>query len=147
MLIDLEKSTNDLVMEAEVCIVGAGAAGIALARDLMKAAWDVCLLEAGGMDYEENTQSLFQGDNIGMEYYDLDHARLRFFGGTTNIWGGRNLPLDPIDFEKRDWVPHSGWPITRDDLQDYYRIAHDSLELGEFDYETSNWEKLKFFPS
>jgi choline dehydrogenase-like flavoprotein len=146
VLIDLEKSTNDLVMEAEVCIVGAGAAGIALARDLMKAAWDVCLLEAGGMDYEENTQSLFQGDNIGMEYYDLDHARLRFFGGTTNIWGGRNLPLDPIDFEKRDWVPHSGWPITRDDLQDYYRIAHDSLELGEFDYETSNWEKLKLNP-
>ncbi len=146
MLIDLEKSTDDIQLEAEVCIVGAGAAGVALARDLMNAGRDVCLLEGGGMDYEERTQSLFEGKNVGMEYYDLDHSRLRFFGGTTNIWGGRSVPLDPIDFEKRDWVPHSGWPITLDDLQRYYRIAHDSLELGEYDYEAGNWEKLKLSP-
>lgn len=146
MLIDLEKSNNDVLLEAEVCIVGAGAAGVALARDLMNAGRDVCLLEGGGMDYEEITQSLFAGKNVGMEYYDLDHSRLRFFGGTTNIWGGRSVPLDPIDFEKRDWVPHSGWPITLDDLQDYYRIAHDSLELGEYDYEPGMWEKLHLSP-
>lgn len=146
MLIDLEKSTNDVLLEAEVCIVGAGAAGVALARDLMKAGRDVCLLEGGGMDYEENTQTLFEGENVGMEYYDLDHSRLRFFGGTTNIWGGRSVPLDPIDFKKRDWVPHSGWPITLDDLQDYYRIAHDSLELGEYDYEPGMWGKLRLSP-
>ena len=146
MLIDLEKSTRDMTLDAEVCIVGAGAAGVALARDLMCAGRDVCLLEGGGMDYEEATQSLFDGKNIGMEYYDLDHARLRFFGGTTNIWGGRNIPLDPIDFEKRDWVPHSGWPIKFDDLLEYYRIAHNSLELGEFDYEASNWQKLGLQP-
>ena len=146
MLIDLEKSTNDVLLEAEVCIVGAGAAGVALARDLMKAGRDVCLLEGGGMDYEDNTQALFEGENVGMEYYDLDHSRLRFFGGTTNIWGGRSVPLDPIDFKKRDWVPHSGWPITLDDLQDYYRIAHDSLELGEYDYEPGMWDKLNLSP-
>ena len=146
MLIDLAKASDDLRLEAEICIVGAGAAGVALARDLMKAGRDVCLLEGGGLDFEEKTQSLFKGKNIGMEYYDLDHSRLRFFGGTTNIWGGRSIPLDPIDFEKRDWVPHSGWPITLDDLQKYYRIAHDSLELGEYDYEDGNWEKLQLSP-
>ncbi len=146
MLIDLEEAAADLLLEAEVCIVGAGAAGVALARDLMNTGRDVCLLEAGGMDYDERTQSIFKGNNIGMEYYDLDHSRLRFFGGTTNVWGGRSIPLDPIDFEKRDWVPHSGWPITLEDLQPYYRIAHDSLELGEYDYETGNWGKLKLSP-
>jgi len=146
MLIDLEHAAEDTFLEAEVCIVGAGAAGVALARDMMNAGREVCLLEAGGMDYDDATQSLFEGENIGMEYYDLDHARLRFFGGTTNIWGGRCITLDPIDFEKRDWVPHSGWPITLDDLQKYYRIAHDSLELGEFDYEAGNWEKLRLKP-
>ena len=146
MLIDLENADQDMLLEAEVCIVGAGAAGVALARDLMRAGRDVCLLESGGMDYEGATQALYQGMNIGMEYYDLDHARLRFFGGTTNIWGGRNITLDPIDFEKRDWVPHSGWPITFDDLQKYYKIAHNSLGLGEFDYGPSLWEKLKIEP-
>jgi choline dehydrogenase-like flavoprotein len=146
MLIDLQKSTHDVHLEGGICVVGAGAAGVALARDLMNAGRDVVLLEAGGMDYEEDTQSLFEGRNVGMEYYDLDHSRLRFFGGTTNIWGGRSVPLDPIDFEKRDWVPHSGWPITLDELQPYYRIAHDSLELGEFDYEQGIWEKLQLNP-
>jgi choline dehydrogenase-like flavoprotein len=146
MLIDLEKSTTDMALEAEVCIVGAGAAGVALARDLMRAGHDVCLLEGGGMDYEDQTQALFDGKNIGMEYYDLDHARLRFFGGTTNIWGGRNIPLDPIDFEKRDWVPHSGWPIDSNDLEPFYKVAHTSLELGEFEYEANNWQKLGLKP-
>ena len=146
MLIDLEAATDDTLLDIEVCIVGAGAAGVALARDLMKAGRDVCLLEAGGMDYDEQTQSLTKGNITGMEYYELDHSRLRFFGGTTNIWGGRNIPLDRIDFEKRDWVPHSGWPITLDDLQPFYKTAHDSLELGDYDYGPGNWDKLKLSP-
>jgi len=146
MLFDLETATDDTLLDIEVCIVGAGAAGVALARDLMKAGRDVCLLEAGGMDYDEQTQSLTKGNITGMEYYELEHSRLRFFGGTTNIWGGRSIPLDRIDFEKRDWVPHSGWPITLDDLQPFYKTAHDSLELGDYDYGPGNWGKLKLSP-
>jgi choline dehydrogenase-like flavoprotein len=146
MLIDLENATEDLSLETDICIIGAGAAGVALARRSIPAGHDICILEAGGMDFDEKTQSLYSGENIGMEYYDLDHARLRFFGGTTNIWGGRNITLDPIDFKKRDWVPHSGWPISLDDLNDYYRVAHDSLELGEFDYSNALWKKLQQDP-
>lgn len=146
MLIDLEQADKDLHLEAEVCIIGAGAAGMTLARDLMNAGRAVCLVEAGGMDYEASTQTLFEGRNIGSEYYDLDHSRLRFFGGTTNIWGGRSVPLDAIDFEKRDWVPHSGWPIGLNDLKKYYQQAHDSLELGEYDYTSGNWQKLGLKP-
>ncbi len=112
----------------------------------MLAGHEICLLESGGMDFEDDTQALFAGNNIGMEYYDLDHARLRFFGGTTNIWGGRNVPLDRIDFQTRDWVPHSGWPISLDDLNPYYRLAHDSLELGEFDYSHAMWKTLQLEP-
>jgi choline dehydrogenase-like flavoprotein len=146
MLIDLQKSTDDVRLETDICIVGAGAAGVALARDLMHAGREVCLLEGGGMDYEDRTQSLFEGENIGMEYYDLDHSRLRFFGGTTNIWGGRSVPLDPIDFATRDWVPHSGWPITLEHLQGYLHEAHDALELGAYDYSDANWQALDDAP-
>ena len=114
MLNDLLHVDRELQVATDVCVVGAGAAGVVLARNLKNAGREVCLLEAGGMDYENDTQTLFEGENIGAEYYPLDHSRLRFFGGTTNIWGGRNITLDPIDFKKRDWVPHSGWPISLD---------------------------------
>lgn len=146
MLIDLNDLPEKAEITADVCVVGAGAAGVALARSLMNRGHDVCLLEAGGMDFDQATQDLCIGKNVGMEYYELDHSRLRFFGGTTNIWGGRCIPMEPIDFEKRDWVPHSGWPITRDDLDPYYRMAHESLELGDYDYSQAMWEKLKLAP-
>ena len=146
MLVDLLNAGREMTVQADVCVVGAGAAGMAMARGLGISGHDVCLLEAGGMDYEPETQALFEGRNIGLPYYDLDHARLRFFGGTTNIWGRRCVPLDAIDFERRDWVPHSGWPISRADLDPWYRLAHDSLQLGEFDYSTALWQKLGLNP-
>ena len=62
MLMDLEQAAPETSLEAEICVVGAGAAGVALARDMMRAGHDVCLLEAGGMDYDGATQSLFEGE-------------------------------------------------------------------------------------
>ena len=146
MLIDLNDAAAPTRLESDVCVVGGGAAGVAVARKLASNGHDVCVLEAGGVDFEQATQDLCCGENTGMEYYELEHSRLRFLGGTTNIWGGRSVPLDRIDFEKRDWIPHSGWPITLDTLEPYYRIAHDSLELGEYDYSREMWEKLQLKP-
>jgi len=108
MLYDLHDLTDASVLESDVCIVGAGAAGISLARELSRLGHRVCLLESGGLDFDNQTQALFEGKNIGFDYYELAHSRLRFFGGTTNIWGGRCALLDNIDFEARDWVPFSG---------------------------------------
>ena len=142
MLIDLLKTPEATLPPSDVCIVGAGAAGITLARALVAQGRSVCLLESGGLDFEQATQDLYRGANVGMPYYDLDESRLRFFGGTVSIWGGRCALLDPIDFEKRDWVPHSGWPIDRSDLDPYYRRAHDLFELGPFAYEHDVWGML-----
>jgi choline dehydrogenase-like flavoprotein len=100
-----------------------GVAGITAVRRLLAAGCSVVLLESGGLDYEAATADLNAGRIVGEDYYALDHARLRLFGGTTAIWGGRCAELDPIDFEKRDWVPHSGWPLTAADLAPYYREA------------------------
>lgn len=119
---DLDQS--DLASQmTSICIIGAGAAGITLTRRLLKAGQTVTLLESGGVDYEEITAELNAGGSVGEEYYDLKHARLRFFGGTTAIWGGRVAELDPIDFQGRDWVPHSGWPITHEEIAPYYAEA------------------------
>lgn len=115
--------------QSEVCVIGAGAAGITAARRLLQAGHEVLLLESGGTDYEAESSALNAGESIGQAYYDLEHSRLRFFGGTSAIWGGRVAELDPIDFERRDWVPHSGWPFGLDVVRPYYDEVWRSLSL------------------
>lgn len=120
---DLGAAEAAAELRTDVCIVGCGAAGITAARRLLDQGRSVVLLESGGLDYERATADLNAADNVGETYYDLRDARLRFFGGTTAIWGGRIAELDPIDLERRDWVPHSGWPIGWSDLAPYYGPA------------------------
>ena len=121
---------NDSVpdLSTEVAIIGAGVAGQTLAISLLNRGHDVLLIEAGGRDFDKRAQSLADGINVGEEYYDLETTRLRLFGGTAAIWGGRCAELDPIDFETRDFLAHSGWPITKADLEPYY--AETFKELG-----------------
>ena len=110
----------------DVCVVGAGPAGITLARRLAAAGASVALMEAGGLEISEASQDVYRGSNLGQEYFDLDVARLRFFGGTSNHWGGWCRALDPADFLPRAWVPLSGWPIARLAL-DAYRTEADAI--------------------
>ncbi len=139
MLIDARKIDEGTVVEADVCIIGAGAAGITMAREFIGQSYKICLLESGGFDVDGDTQSLYDGKNIGHSYYPLDISRLRFFGGTTNHWEGASIPMEAIDFEARDWVPHSGWPITFSDLEPYYQGAQAICEVGPFDYSAETW--------
>jgi choline dehydrogenase-like flavoprotein len=123
MLSDLAEAAGSLARETEICIIGAGAAGLTVARRLLGAGHSVVLLESGGRDYEPAVADLNAGEIVGEPYYPLDHARLRFFGGTTAIWGGRCAELDPFDFQAKPWVPHSGWPFPNETLRPYYDEA------------------------
>lgn len=146
MRIDLRQAADLESLDADVCVIGAGAAGITVTRRLAERGHRVCLLEAGGLDYQPEVQDPYAGDNVGHPYYDLVDARLRFFGGTTNIWGGRCTPLEPIDLEARDWVPHSGWPVAFAELAPYYQAAHAALGLGDFAYDERVWRTLGLTP-
>jgi choline dehydrogenase-like flavoprotein len=120
----------------DVCIAGAGAAGITLALELEASGRRVCLLEAGGLEPPPlDSDHPYAGESVGQPY-DLLLTRLRYFGGTTNHWGGWCRPLDEIDFQKRPGVPLSGWPIKRSDLDLYYRRAARICEIEpDFDYD------------
>ncbi len=139
MIHDARKIPDGQVLETDVCIIGAGAAGIALAREFRNKHFRVILLESGGFEPDAETQALYKGDIVGHAYYPLDGSRNRFFGGTTATWGGMCLPFDPIDFVERDWVPHSGWPLELRQLEPYYRRAHEPCEIGPFEYRESYW--------
>ncbi len=139
MLIDARELEAGALLEGDLCVVGAGAAGIAIALRFVATGRRVLLLESGGLEFEDATQALYEGTNVGQGYYDLDICRLRLFGGTTNHWEGRCRPLDPLDFEPRPWLPHSGWPISRASLDPYYARAHQLCQLGPYDYRPESW--------
>jgi choline dehydrogenase-like flavoprotein len=93
------------------------------------------LTEAGGFEYDTTVQSLYDGESAGHELADPLHCRLRYFGGTTNHWQGWCAPLKESDFATRSWVPHSGWPISKADLDPFYEAAQPIFELGLYRYE------------
>ena len=134
MFIDGRTLPDKSQIEADLAIIGAGAAGITLARALKNTGLKIALVESGGLAFEDATQELYQGETSGTPY-NLDTARLRYFGGSTNHWGGWCRPLEALDFEPRDWVPHSGWPIKRTDLDPYYVTAQEICQLGPLSYD------------
>ena len=99
------------------------------------------------MDFDPDVQALYEGENYGDPApKDPTESRLRYFGGTTNDWGGRCIPLHELDFQPRPWVPFSGWPISRSDLDPYYARAHAVLQLGPNVYDQRAWEFLDLPP-
>jgi choline dehydrogenase-like flavoprotein len=138
MFLDARTIADGSLIEADLCIVGAGAAGITMARELRSRPLRVALLESGWFTADEATQSLYAGAVQGRSYFSLDASRTRRFGGTTNDWAGECRPLDALDFEPRDWVPDSGWPFDRSHLLPFYEQAQSICQLGPFAYSAAD---------
>jgi len=138
---DARNLDNESLIAGDLCIVGAGAAGISLALQFIGAGQRVLLLEGGGFDYEPAMQELYRGEIVGLPYFPLQAARLHYFGGTTGHWAGFCSTLDPVDFVVRDWVPYSGWPILRADLEPYYRLALPILQLEADEWSADAWQR------
>ena len=138
MFIDARSVEPGVDIATDVCVIGSGAAGITVASELIGSGINVCLLESGGFEFDREVQDLYLGESRGMTIV-LDAERQRSFGGATNLWGGYCRPLDEEDFEKRDWVPGSGWPFGRAELDPYYERAHKRCRLGPFNYDIESW--------
>ena len=138
MLIDARTLPDGATLEADICIAGAGAAGMTVAMDLSGSGRSVVLLESGGLERDEATQTLSEGRMTGIDTWDLRRMRIRALGGTTGHWAGWCRPLMPQDFERRDYVPDSGWPIKYKDLVPWYRRACRTLEIGQFAWDAGD---------
>jgi choline dehydrogenase-like flavoprotein len=145
VIADARAVPEGAALEADLCVIGGGAAGITIAREFAGSSAKVVLLESGGMELDGETQALNRGANVGLPYFPLDGARLRAFGGTTNHWGGVCRPFDPIDFERRPGVPHTGWPIDRATLDPYYRRAREIVGLKSSSWDVADWDRRDRF--
>src|SRR5436309_8866114 len=119
MIVDLDHSEPVAQDHANVCIAGAGAAGISLALELGKSGFHVTLLESGGSEEEQATQDLYASEVSGVPHVGIHKGRFRIFGGTTTRWVGQILELDPHNFDVRPWIPNSGWPFSKETLTSY----------------------------
>jgi choline dehydrogenase-like flavoprotein len=147
MQIDARTVPNGQIVEADLGIVGAGPAGLTLARECAGWGLQVALLESGGLRPDAATQALCGGTTLGDPYAGPLVTRHRQAGGTVHIWntpiggkmGAKYVPLDAIDFTERPWLPLSGWPLALTDLDWYYPRAHGVCGLGPYTYEAADW--------
>jgi choline dehydrogenase-like flavoprotein len=124
------------VIETDLCIVGAGAAGIAIALQFAGSGHAVLLLESGGERPDAQGQSLCAGEVVDPALHPPAEAyRRRGLGGCTTLWGGRCVPLDDIDFAPRPWLGLPAlWPMQYEDLVPYWHRAAALAELGPRNY-------------
>src|SRR5262245_37141212 len=150
--------TTGSTLRADVCIVGAGIAGISIASEFIGRSQNVVLLEGGGLEFTKSLsdlptvlrrhtlgeQALASGRNAGQPYYPLRFTRVRAFGGSSRAWhehrGVHAHPLDAVDFETRNGLPEHGWPIDRAELDPFYERAQQVCGLGPFAYDPRTWE-------
>lgn len=150
MIIDGRTVSTDETLTTDVCIIGAGPAGISLARELANQDFRVCLLESGGLETLDTlTQALGEAETEGEMVQIAPQNRHRQLGGNAGYWGVhlsktrqgvRLVPLDEVDFEQRDWIPYSGWPFKRDHLVPFYERAQAVMGSGPFAYDAEDWE-------
>lgn len=147
MEIDARGVRDGSELAADLCIIGAGPAGLTIARALARPGLRILVLESGGRDPDPAVQALGDGTTTDPTYVDPGLTRRRQAGGTAQDWntavgseiGAKYLPLDPIDFEARAWVPGSGWPFERAELDPYFTRAHEVCDLGPTSYRPADW--------
>jgi len=139
MLTDSRTIEGPANLTADICIMGAGVAGITLANELKDKYDNIILLDAGGEHYEESIQEFYDAHTVSPFYPNPKDSRLRFLGGASNHWANNTSPFSPIDFEKRSWVPNSGWPIGYNDLAPFYVKAAMYCQTESDSYNPDYW--------
>ena len=156
MLRDGRRVPDGAELLCDVCIVGAGPAGLALGTELARSAFRIVVLDSGGAREDPDSDTLSQLEFESADFRSPNEARQRQLGGMASRWdtafprglGARLLRLDAIDFERREWVPNSGWPFGRSALEPYYERAGVLFGLDSTASESprADWRRAEALP-
>ncbi len=139
MLISPEVLQDGQSLTADVSIVGAGPAGIVLALELEKAGYTIALIESGQLAFNQAAQNLGDAAEFDLNFHaPMADCTRRQVGGTSTIWGGRCVPYDPVDFDTRDYIPGSDWPVTYQEISTYFQRACDYFFCGDSEFDIHN---------
>ena len=127
MFIDARTLPAGHQITTEVCVIGAGAAGITLAREFTGKSFQVAMLEGGNLDIEPEAQTLNSGFNVGLPYFPLDMTHARCFGGTTEWWGGQHDTGRLVFANWPLYIDYTNWLKDRPSLNGFSR--HTGIEV------------------
>jgi choline dehydrogenase-like flavoprotein len=116
LILDIKTQTEPATASADVCIVGAGIAGLLLATRLRSAGLSVVVIESGGHSLEGEEHVLNEVVSLGTPYYGATKGRARCLGGTSTLWGGALIPFLASDLASRPYLGLEAWPVAYDDL-------------------------------
>jgi hypothetical protein len=138
---------NATALSYDICVVGSGPAGMTAALELAEKGLSVALVESGQQVNTTDAQRLSDAEIVTPDNHSvMDEAVLRRLGGTSGIWGGRCVPMDSIDFQKRNYVEGSGWPFDETALNQHYSRACEILNVGNASFSTLGCDSRKNLP-
>ncbi len=150
MFTDILEMGEQKTLRRQVVVVGSGIAGAEVSTYLARHGLEVLLIESGREQFDPAIQALNDVTFLAKRHRELNPdsyyhrylppalrgvSRVRQFGGTSNVWTGKWKYLQPSDFENREWVPNSGWPISFEDILPYYRSAAKDYGFGDLEAE------------
>lgn len=136
MIVDGSTLPPEFETEHDLCVVGSGIAGMLLVMELAQTYKDICIIESGAWKPDDATQSLYSLNSVGYPIRKNYQSRIRYFGGSCNIWAGRAMSYNESDLMPRPWLNSVSWPIDFAALDRYYASAAGYLNLPSY-------EKLK----
>jgi choline dehydrogenase-like flavoprotein len=142
MITSLNEWPDETILETDVCIIGTGVAGLIMALEFLDTDTRIVMLEGGEFGHSKEGQEFFRGEVASNPFRGLEEGRSRQFGGTSSLWGGQCVRLDPMDFESRPWIPCSGWPISYNALAPFYDRARDRLDISTAAFAPDVWRRF-----
>ena len=133
-VIDGRKLTGAAELRADLVVIGTGPAGASVVRELADAGLDILMVDAGGFTVDGDMQDSLRGDDFSERTEPLAKVRQKRVGGASMQWGGRTAPFNAIDFEARPGLGLKAWPVSREDMEPYYRRAGQRLDVGRFEW-------------
>lgn len=139
MILDFNDALDSPTLDADLCIIGGGMAGLTIARELLDLPLRVVIVETGGLARSPSTETLNEMVNDGPLPLDVVSTRPRVLGGGSIAWGSFCTPLDRCDFAGLPGRPMHRWPFGLDELTPYYRRAQRIFELGPPEFDERLW--------